>query len=466
MFYGRKEELEILKKRFESEHFEFGFVYGQRRIGKTALIDEFSKNYQTLMFFASDSSDIDIRNDFTSRLMDYVGMSGISSYRSWDEFFKALYDLYKDKKVLLVFDEYPNIIVGRDGKKKKTDFDDKLQDAIDHLFKNTKISILLMGSNVSFMDNLIKDKNGPLYKRHTFSLLISKLKWEDALNFVEGMSLDDKVKTLSLTDTYPYYLSHINPELSFEDNLNAFFYNRDSLVTVDPTFSISSNVATTGFYVGIMKCLSRKINTIKEIGNALDAESGKVSIYIDELVKGGVVTKSSYFNSARNTYYEINDRMTSFYFRFIQPYVEYIKLGDGLRIKEKEGNAINSFIDKAYEKLCISYLKHLNSDGRLERYFLDFSNFRADNTSLNRSVEIDIVAEDDRHLLVGECKFSKNKKGIKEYLNLKEDVSIKPFDRYIDKFFYIFSHSGFNEELEKLKDKNLHLISSSDMVTR
>ena len=464
MFYGRKKELDVLEKRFNSDIFEFGFIYGQRRIGKTTLIDEFRKTHKTIMFFASDSDDTSIRRDFSNQLFGFIGQNGLTPYENWESFFLGIKNYFKDEKIMIVFDEYPNIIVGHDGKRKKTDFDEKLQDAIDHVFKDTPYSVLIMGSNVSFMENIIKDKTGPLYKRHTFSLYITKLKWKDALHFVEKMSLDDKIKTLSLTDTYPYYLSHINQNVSFEDNLNSFFFDIDSLITIDPTFTLSSNMNITGFYVGIMRCLSQRINTVKEICDALNAESGKVSIYLEELIKSGVVTKSTYFNSKRNTYYEINDRMTSFFFRFVQPYVEHIKLGDGLMIKNREANAINNFIHRAYEKLCISYLKYLNSDGKLEKYFLEFSNFKADNTSLNRSVEIDIIAKEDDTLLIGECKFSNKEKGMKDYYDMKEDASIIPLSNYPKKYFYLFSHHGFDDELLKRKEENLHLISSQEMV--
>ena len=365
---------------------------------------------------------------------------------------------------MVVFDEYPNIIVGHDGKRKNTDFDEKLQNAIDHIFKDTKISIVIMGSNVSFMENIIDDKNAPLYKRHTFSLLISKLEWNDALNFVENMSLDDKIKILSLTDTYPYYLSYIDENQSFDDNLNNFFFNLDSLITVNPAFTISSNMNITGFYAGIMRCLSQKINTIKDISNSLNAESGKVSLYMDELMKAGVVTRCSYFNSKRNTYYVINDRMTAFFFRFVQPFLDHIKLGNGLKIKERNENAIDNFIHHSYENLCITYLNHLNGSGLLDCFYLEFSNFKADNTSLNRSVEIDIVAVEKEHLLVGECKYSSKKKSLIEYNKMKEDATIHPLSDYLKKHFYLFSHNGFTDEILKSEDSNLHLISSSDMV--
>lgn len=464
MFYGRKKELEVLKKRYSSDKFEFGFIYGQRRIGKTSLLDEFGKTYKTIMFFASDSDDVSIRNDFSSQLFSYLGQSNFTAFSNWASFFLALKNYFINEKVMVVFDEYPNIIVGHDGKRKKTDFDEKLQDAIDHVFKETQISIVIMGSNVSFMENLINDKNGPLYKRHTFSLFISKLEWNDALNFVKNMSLDDKIKTLSLTDTYPYYLSHINQNESFDGNLNNFFFNLDSLITVNPTFTISSNMNISGFYAGIMRCLSQRINTIKDICNSLNAESGKVSLYMDELIKAGIVTKSSYFNSKRNTFYEINDRMTAFFFRFVQPYIDHIKLGNGLRIKERESNAIENFVHRSYESLCITYLNHLNSGGLLDCYYLEFFNFKADNTSIGRSVEIDIVSEDKDHLLVGECKYSNKKKGLYEYNKMKEDVSIKPLCDYSKKSFYLFSHNGFTKELLELNDEKLHTISSVDMV--
>ena len=63
MFCGRKEELEILNKRYNSNQFEFGFIYGQRRIGKTTLVNEFKKNHNSLIFFASDTDDVTLKDE-------------------------------------------------------------------------------------------------------------------------------------------------------------------------------------------------------------------------------------------------------------------------------------------------------------------------------------------------------------------------------------------------------------------
>ena len=66
--FGRKNELGLLEKRYESPHFEFGYVYGQRRIGKTALMQMFSKGKKSLLFYATESSDSINLSSFASTL--------------------------------------------------------------------------------------------------------------------------------------------------------------------------------------------------------------------------------------------------------------------------------------------------------------------------------------------------------------------------------------------------------------
>ncbi|HIR27664.1 MAG TPA: AAA family ATPase, partial [Candidatus Choladousia intestinigallinarum] len=50
MFVGREYELDTLNKLYSSNRFEFAVIYGRRRIGKTALINEFTKNKETIFF--------------------------------------------------------------------------------------------------------------------------------------------------------------------------------------------------------------------------------------------------------------------------------------------------------------------------------------------------------------------------------------------------------------------------------
>ena len=50
MFIGRERELAALNKLYASDKFEFAVIYGRRRVGKTALINQFIKDKKAVYF--------------------------------------------------------------------------------------------------------------------------------------------------------------------------------------------------------------------------------------------------------------------------------------------------------------------------------------------------------------------------------------------------------------------------------
>ena len=53
MFIGREKELSIIESRINSNRFEFGILYGRRRIGKTTLLKQIVKSKNALYFVAN-----------------------------------------------------------------------------------------------------------------------------------------------------------------------------------------------------------------------------------------------------------------------------------------------------------------------------------------------------------------------------------------------------------------------------
>lgn len=56
MFYCRERELHELNKRYNKDDFRCIIVYGRRRVGKTALINEFCKGKPAIFFSALNAS--------------------------------------------------------------------------------------------------------------------------------------------------------------------------------------------------------------------------------------------------------------------------------------------------------------------------------------------------------------------------------------------------------------------------
>ena len=94
---------------------------------------------------------------------------------------------------------------------------------------------------------------------------------------------------------------------------------------------------------------------------------------------------------------------------------------------------------------------------------VSFENYKVENSILNKSIELDIVSQDEDHLLVGEVKFSKSKQSYRDYKNMIEDTSVPPFSVFKLNDYYLFGESGFNDDLLSVKDSNLHLIDLEKM---
>ena len=57
MFHYRESELAKLNRRYQNRQFECIVIYGRRRVGKTALINEFCKDKKTIFFSALNATE-------------------------------------------------------------------------------------------------------------------------------------------------------------------------------------------------------------------------------------------------------------------------------------------------------------------------------------------------------------------------------------------------------------------------
>ena len=65
-FVGRKKELASLYQHYQTNKFQFAVIYGRRRIGKTALINEFLKDKKAIYFTAIEENKEDNLRRFLS----------------------------------------------------------------------------------------------------------------------------------------------------------------------------------------------------------------------------------------------------------------------------------------------------------------------------------------------------------------------------------------------------------------
>ena len=139
MFIGRKNELAILEECYNSNRFQFLVMYGRRRVGKTSLLQEFSKSHKTIFFSAQEKNDALNLEDFSKTVLSFFGDGYFGSFKDWETAFRYIGDKGNNERIVLIIDEFPFIASENPSVKSI------LQHTIDHIWKQKNIFLILCG---------------------------------------------------------------------------------------------------------------------------------------------------------------------------------------------------------------------------------------------------------------------------------------------------------------------------------
>jgi len=453
MFVGRKKELNELNFRFNSSKKEFGVIYGRRRIGKSTLINEFLKDKPNIFFQAKKDSIYGNLRSFSYEIDKLLDLPKSFVFSSMEEAFDSLIEYAKGKRFVIAIDEYPYIV------NQDASFPSILQEAIDRAPEN--LFFLISGSDVGMLKKELEDHNSPLYKRRTFEMNVTKLKYSESLEYLKNVDNETKIKYLSFTSTYPYYLSAMDFDIPFEDNIKRLLFNEYGTFFTLPDQLLSNSLNTQDVYNAILYAVSKRKRSNKEIAEYIHEDEAKVSKYIKTLLQSELLDKRETYNGNKKTvYYEIGDPMLRFWYMFIFNNMEKIRMnGDFVYNNLRED--IKQFICYGFEEVSRLYMDELNSKGLLGNIFAPFKPYKVEKSILNRSIEIDGLSNDDEKLIVMECKYRKEKFTLSMLKHLEESASVFP-SKY-KRVYYLFSKNGFDDEIKKIQSDKYHIVELDDM---
>lgn len=453
MFIGRKKELNELNFRFNNSKKEFGVIYGRRRIGKSTLINEFLKDKPNIFFQAKKDSIYGNLRSFSYEIDKLLDLPKSFVFSSMEEAFDSLIEYAKEKRFVIAIDEYPYIV------NQDASFPSVLQEVIDRAPDN--IFFLISGSDVGMLKNELEDHNSPLYKRRTFEMNVTKLKYSESLEYLKNVDNETKIKYLSFTSTYPYYLSAMDFDIPFEDNIKRLLFNEYGTFFTLPDQLLSNSLNTQDVYNAILYAVSKRKRSNKEIAEYIHEDEAKVSKYIKTLLQSELLDKRETYNGNKKTvYYEIGDPMLRFWYMFIFNNMEKIRM-NGEFVYNNLQEDIKQFICYGFEEVSRLYMDELNSKGLLGNIFAPFKPYKVEKSILNRSIEIDGLSNDDEKLIVIECKYRKEKFTLSMLKHLEESASVFP-SKY-NRVYYLFSKNGFDDEIKKIQSDKYHIVELDDM---
>jgi len=96
LFIGRDYELSQLQYLYELNNFQLFILYGRRRVGKTSLLKEFSRDKKNIFFSAEISSSKYNLEKFSQTVFSHYGDSRTEPFTSWSNALKYISERQKD----------------------------------------------------------------------------------------------------------------------------------------------------------------------------------------------------------------------------------------------------------------------------------------------------------------------------------------------------------------------------------
>lgn len=444
MFYCREEELRTMNNRYKKDRFECVVIYGRRRVGKTALINEFCKGKPTVYFSALNASSQENLEALSKAIYTCQNPDSTSTptYRSYEDALEAITGMAMEKRLVFVIDEYPYLA------KAEKSISSRLQHIIDHSWQGSRIYLILCGSSMSFMEYQVLGYESPLYGRRTAQFKIQALTYREITEFHPELKAADQALLYGVTGGIPHYINKLDVESNLDEALLDNLFSTSSYLFEEPENLLKQELREPAIYNSVISAIAAGASHSNEISTKVGLESGVCAKYLKVLLDLGILKKETPITEkpGKKTIYAIDDNFFRFWYRFVPRNMSVISAGRMRLIYEQAVKRFYpDYMGLVFEKMCQEYLLRYAKD--LPILLSNVGQWWGTDSKTRREVQIDIVGApvDGNEYLIGSCKYRNEKIGIEELELLRRYAAV--FRQNGIFHYYIFSKGGFTPTL-------------------
>lgn len=444
MFYCREEELQTMNRRYEKGRFECIVIYGRRRVGKTALINEFCKGKPTVYFSALSASSQENLEALSKAI--YICKNPDSpvapTYRSYEDALDEITAMAKQQRLVFVIDEYPYLA------KAEKSFSSRLQHIIDHQWQDSQLYLILCGSSMSFMEYQVLGYESPLYGRRTAQFKIQALTYREMTQFRPNLSLQDQALLYGVTGGIPHYINKLDVEDNLDEALLENLFSTSSYLFEEPENLLKQELREPAIYNSVISAIAGGASRLNEIATKVGLESGVCTKYLKVLLDLGILKKETPITekTGKKTIYMIDDNFFRFWYRFVPRNMSVISAGRMSLVYEQAVKKYYSdYMGLVFEKMCQEYLSRYAKN--LPILLSAVGQWWGTDSKTRKEVQIDIVGTpvEGGEYLIGSCKYRNEKIGIDELELIQKYASVFRKDGMFH--YFIFSKGGFTPAL-------------------
>ena len=469
-FLCREKELHKLNRRYSRNRPECIIIYGRRRIGKTAIIHEFSKGKPAIYFPALRANAADNLAALSKAIQNYLypGMSQAPVYRSFDDAFAEITRISRERRLIFAIDELPYLVRADDS------IPSRLQHLLDNEWSESGIFLILCGSSMSFMEKEVLSEKSPLFGRRTAQFKMEPLSFLDTARFHPELSPADNALIYGITGGVPHYINKLDVQGSVREALIDNFFDTSAYLFEEPDNLLKQELREPAVYNSIITSIANGSTKLSDIASKAGMESSQCNKYIKTLMSLGIVQKLSPVTESRGrkAIYRLADNFFRFWYRFVPGNMVAISAGT---MEDMYDTVIKSYLPDymglVFEDMCRQYLTFYADN--LPIPIGQIGEWWGGHPQLKKEVQLDVVglaprAENSyagRKFLIGSCKYKSGKIGTGE-LDLLHQYTAAFTNADDSCFYYIFSKGGFTDGLwEKQESGDVSLVSLEDMYS-
>ncbi len=401
---GRQEEIELLKRLYESKQAEFLAIYGRRRVGKTYLVTEFFRG-KGIFFEVTGSATATTKEQLLRFHHEFCGLfkreGKIKPPKNWQEAFfrlkEAISEVQNKHKIVLFFDELPWLASPKS----------KFLSALDyfwnrHFSRMPHLFLIVSGSSASWMIHQILNNKGGLYGRLSAHLRLRPFKLLEVEQFLQSKRIQLSRKQICeiymVTGGIPKYLSFLISAASSAQCIQSLCFTPQSPLIGEFHKLFYSLFKHPEPHIELIKVLANKrrgMDRNELLNTAKLPKSGHSSKILRELEKSDFITivyeNEKVIRSAR---YILSDEYSLFYMHWIDPVKSSILRGDEADywIKRSGTSEWLSWAGLAFEALCWKHI-HKIKDALKIGGVSTKSGYWKSTLNGKKEIEIDLVID-------------------------------------------------------------------------
>ena len=415
-FVGRKKELIRLHAIYATPQGTLVVIRGRRRIGKSRLIIESSKEHHLIRFSGlppeKNITAQTQREHFAIQLQQQLHGAKLAA-DDWSNLLHHLATQNYAKPTIILLDEISWMA------KDDPTFLPKLKTVWDeHFSEHPQLTLILCGSVSSWIDKNILNSTGFL-GRVSEKITLDELSLKEAnqLMSLRGIQCSalDKLMALAITGGVPRYIELLQPGTSILNNIKRLCFHPDGMLAnefqqlfhdlFERKFEIFQRIVTS--------IVDRRLTQLEIALATKYSNSAQLGQYLNDLETAGFIAKDQTWNiktgkAKQKAQYRIKDNYLRFYLKYIRPQLDKITKGDFLSATADIPN-FSAIMGLQFENLVLNNRELIIKALGLTRNEIVFDNpyfQKAGKHQLGCQIDY-LIQTNTNTLLVCEIKFSK-----------------------------------------------------------